>query len=219
MPSAWRSPSAICAALRQRARRPQDLCARQRRRPDGRHQPGSHRAGRPSQAQQADRAVRRQRHHHRRRRCRCPTSIDQVKRFEAAGWNAEPHRRPRSGGDRRRASTQRADVRQADDDRLQDHHRLRRADQGRHREGARLAARRRRDRRRAQEARLGLRRRSRFPADILDAWRAAGAARASRARRLGQAPRRAAEPTSAPSSSAASTRRPAGRRSTPSMRG
>ena len=62
-------------------------------------------------------------------------------------------------------------------------------------EGARLAARRRRDRGRAREARLDRTRRSRFPADILDAWRAAGAARASRRTRLGQAARGARRPS------------------------
>ena len=80
-------------------------------------------------------------------------SVDQVKRFEAAGWNAVADRRPRSGGDRR-GDREGADVRQADHDRLQDHHRLRRADQGRQVERARLAARRRRDHGRAREARL-----------------------------------------------------------------
>ena len=58
-------------------------------------------------------------------------SVDQVKRFEAAGWNAVAHRRPRS----RRRSPPRSRRRKTSDrpthDRLQDHHRLRRADQGR----------------------------------------------------------------------------------------
>ena len=66
-PSAWRWPSGMLErALRRRSRRSQDLCARLRRRPDGRHQPGGDRARRASEAQQADRAVRRQRHLHRR---------------------------------------------------------------------------------------------------------------------------------------------------------
>jgi transketolase len=58
-----------------------------RRRPDGRHQPGGDRARRPSEAQQADRAVRRQRHLHR----RADVAVDSgrpVARFKAAGWNA-----------------------------------------------------------------------------------------------------------------------------------
>ena len=45
-----------------RHRRSPHLRARLRRRPDGRHQPGGDRARRASQAQPADRAVRRQRH-------------------------------------------------------------------------------------------------------------------------------------------------------------
>ena len=52
--------------VRRRRRQSFDLCARLRRRPDGRHQPGGDRARRPSEAQQAHRAVRRQRHLHRR---------------------------------------------------------------------------------------------------------------------------------------------------------
>ena len=52
--------------LRRRYRRSHHLCARLRRRPDGRHQPGSDRARRPSAAQQAHRALRRQRHFDRR---------------------------------------------------------------------------------------------------------------------------------------------------------
>ena len=50
----------------------------------------------------------------------------------------------------------RPQVRPADADRRQDHDRLRRADQGRHQQGAWLAARRGGDRRRPQGARLGL---------------------------------------------------------------
>ena len=47
-------------------RRSHDLRARLRRRPDGRHQPGSDRARRPSEAEKADRALRRQWHFDRR---------------------------------------------------------------------------------------------------------------------------------------------------------
>ena len=64
--SAWRSPSGIWRPSSATSRRPPHLRARLRRRPDGRHQPGGDRARRPSEAQQADRAVRRQRHLHRR---------------------------------------------------------------------------------------------------------------------------------------------------------
>ena len=100
-------------------------------------------------------------------------SVDQVKRFESAGWAATPHRRPRSGGDRRRDRSGEK-IRPAVADRLPHHDRLRRADQGRHREGPRRAARRRRDRGGAAEARLDARRPSKFRAAILEQWRAAG---------------------------------------------
>ena len=53
--------------VRRRGGEPQDLRDRERRRPDGRHQPRGHRARRALEAQQVDRAVRRQRHFHRRR--------------------------------------------------------------------------------------------------------------------------------------------------------
>ena len=112
-------------------------------------------------------------------------SGDQVARFEAAGWNASAHRRPRPGRDRR-GDRGGAEERPADADRLQDDHRLRRADQGRHVVGARLAARRRGDRRRAQGARLGLCRPSRCrptsatPGAIAGLQGAASAARTGR---------------------------------------
>ena len=100
-------------------------------------------------------------------------SVDQVKRFEAAGWNAsridghDPDAIARAlrGG---------ADIRQADDDRVPHHHRLRRADQGRHGGLARLAARRRRDQGRAREARLEFAGRSRCRPTSCNSWRAAG---------------------------------------------
>ena len=60
---------------------------------------------------------------------------------------------------RRRSPTPSKRARHSDKpthDRLQDDHRLRRADQGRHQQGARLAARRRGDRRRPQVLQLGL---------------------------------------------------------------
>ena len=80
-------------------------------------------------------------------------SVDQVKRFEAAGWAAmriDGHDPQAIAA----AIAQGEDVRSADHDRLQDHDRLRRADQGRQGERARFAARRRRDQGRAREARL-----------------------------------------------------------------
>ena len=76
-------------------------------------------------------------------------SVDQVKRFEAAGWAAsriDGHDPAAIAAALEKAQS----VRQAGADRLQDHHRLRRADQGRQGVVARLAARRRRDQRRAR---------------------------------------------------------------------
>ena len=63
-------------------------------------------------------------------------SVDQVKRFKSAGWAAERHRRRGFRCDHGRDHP-RATIQQAIDDRLQDHHRLRRTDQGRHQQGAR----------------------------------------------------------------------------------
>ena len=57
---------------RRRHRRSLHLCDRRRRLPDGGHQPRGDLACRAPQAQQADRAVRRQCHFHRRRRRRLP---------------------------------------------------------------------------------------------------------------------------------------------------
>ncbi len=119
-------------------------------------------------------------------------SVDQVKRFEAAGWNASRI----DGHDPQAIAAAIANARKSDrptHDRLQDHDRLRRADQGRQGKLARLAARRRRDQGRAREARLEHRRRSKSPADILDAWRAAGQRSKVDAQGVGPAPRRAAD--------------------------
>ncbi len=89
-------------------------------------------------------------------------SVDQVKRFEAAGWNASARRRPRSAGDRG-CDRKGEDIRQADHDRLQDHDRLWRADQGRQGIVARLAARRQTRSRAHARSSSGAKRRSRFP--------------------------------------------------------
>ena len=62
-------------------------------------------------------------------------SGDQVARFAAAGWNTMQHRRAQPRRDRR-CHRGGAEERPADDDRLQDDHRLRLPDQGRHPEGA-----------------------------------------------------------------------------------
>ena len=80
-------------------------------------------------------------------------SVDQVKRFEAAGWAAT-----RVDGHDPEAIAQAIAEAQAVGaalaDRLPHHHRLWRSDQGRHREEPRLAARRRRDQGRARTAGL-----------------------------------------------------------------
>ena len=83
-------------------------------------------------------------------------NVDQVARFKAHGWNAEHDRRPRPEGDRRRHH-QGAVVRPPVDDRLQDHHWIRRADQGRHLEGPWRGARSGGTRRRQEGAGLELR--------------------------------------------------------------
>ncbi len=83
-------------------------------------------------------------------------NVDQVKRFEAAGWSAsriDGHDPAAIAAALEKAQERRP----AGADRLQDHHRLRRADQGRQSLRARLAARRRRDQRRARKTRLDLR--------------------------------------------------------------
>ena len=153
--------AALGGRIRRRRGRSQDLRARLRRRPDGRHQPGSHRARRSSQAQPADRAVRRQRHLHRRRavahRQRRSGQALRGRRLDRFA-----RRRPRSRSDCRRARES-AIVRPAGHDRLQDHHRLRRADQGRQGLLARFAARApTRSKARARSS-AGTTRRSKFP--------------------------------------------------------
>ena len=102
----------------------------------------------------------------------------------------DAHRRPRSGGDRRRDRSGEK-IRPAVADRLPHHHRLRRAEQGRHRKGSRLAARRRGDRGGAAKARLDRAAiRNSVPTSSRQ-WRAAGDARPAAAAGLGAAPRRA----------------------------
>ena len=72
----------------------------------------------------------------------------------------DAHRRPRSRRHRGRARAARRQSDRPIADRLPHHHRLRRADQSRHREEPRLAARRRRNQGRARKARLDRARRS-----------------------------------------------------------
>ena len=112
-------------------------------------------ARRPPGARQAHRAVRRQRHLHRRpdepRGVGRPADALPRRRLEH-----RDRRRSRSEGDRRGARRRPRRCFEALADRLQDHDRLRRADQGRQGLHPRRAARRGGDQRRAREARLGL---------------------------------------------------------------
>ena len=150
-PSAWRSPSACsppASATTSSTTTP--MCIASRRRPDGGHQPRGDLDRRPSEAQQADRASSTTTASRSTGRCRSPNSADQVARFEAAGWNASRIDGHDPGRDRR-GDRGGAEERPADADRLPDHHRLRRADQGRH--GVRRTARRSAPRRSPARAR------------------------------------------------------------------
>ena len=95
-------------------------------------------------------------------------SVDQVKRFKSAGWQAELI----DGQDQQAiaaAITRAQEIQQAVADRVQDHDRLRRADQGRHQQGPWRSARRRRTQGRQGKTRhfagavLGARRRPEEP--------------------------------------------------------
>ena len=161
------------AALRRRPGRPLHLCAGRRRLPDGRHfsQEAIALAGHlklnklivfwDNNNITIDGPV------------SLADNTDQVARFQAVRLERQPHRRPRPGSHRLRHRSG-PPVRQADDDRLQDDHRLRRADQG--------TAPTRRTARRSAPTRSPARASSstgisppfEIPADILDAWRAAG---------------------------------------------
>ena len=138
-----------------RYRRSLHLRDRRRRLPDGRRRPGSHHPGRSSRARPPDRAVRQQQHLDRRTDVagdlRRPSQALRRRRLACPGG-----RRLRPGRRDARHPQGAEGHRQAVDDRLQDHHRLRRADQGRHRGRARLAARQGRDRGRPPESRLAL---------------------------------------------------------------
>ena len=81
-------------------------------------------------------------------------SDDQIERFRRPHWHAAPRRRSRPGGGRPGHRECAAVTDKPVADRLPHRDRLWRADQGGHRRGAWLAARRGRDRRRAREARL-----------------------------------------------------------------
>ena len=113
-------------------------------------------------------------------------STDQAQRFAASGWNTiaiDGHDPEAIAA----AIEDGAGLRPADADRGAHHDRLRRADQGRHQQGARLAARRRGDRRRPQGAELADMPPFEVPADILSGLAAGRAALGRRARFLGEA--------------------------------
>ena len=147
---------------------------------------------------QTDRALRRQRHHHRRRavahQLGRPDQALRSRRLERLA-----HRRPRSGRHRRGAGAG-ARLRQTGADRLQDHHRLWRARQGRQGILARLALGRRRDQGRARQARLAaraVRRARRYPCRLAPGRRALQSARMPNGR--------SASPRSMPQSAANSS--------------
>ena len=99
--------------VRQEDRPSPHLCARLRRRPDGGRVAGSDRAGRALEAQQDDRAVRRQRHLDRRsdldRRFRRPGEALQVRRL-GGRTDRRPGPEGDRGGDHPRAKIQQADA-------------------------------------------------------------------------------------------------------------
>ncbi len=142
----------LAAEFGERDRRSPHLRHRQRWRPDGRGQPRGGLARRPSRPQQADRVLRRQFDFDRR-----PDRAGVLRRPAAAVpgvWlGGRTDRRPRSRGDRRGypAGTEQ---RSSEPHCLPHDDRLWGADQGRNRRGAWLAARRRRDRRRAPAPRV-----------------------------------------------------------------
>ena len=175
-----------------RDRRPSHVRVRRRRLPDGRHLARSVLARRHAGPRQADRVLRRQRHLDRRRDARL------VHRRHAASASrptagtssptstatTSPRSTPRFARAQAVADTPDADL-------LQDDHRQRRADQGRHRGRARRGARRQGSRGDARSARLDARRRSRFPRTSMPAWSARDAARARRATGTSASPRTA----------------------------
>ena len=112
-----------------------------------------------------------------------------------------PHRRARPQGDPRR-DPRGAEIRPADDDRLQDDDRLRPADPRGNPEGAQRRARGHRDRRRAQGAGLALRA-VRHPRRHSGRVARGRAARHGEARGMAKRARGARRPSSAPSSSGA----------------
>ena len=146
-------------------------------------------------------------------RPRFPTRSTRSRRFRSAGWNAEPHRRPRPRRSVQREFRSRRAADRPTHDRLQDDDRLRLADRPgtskAHGEalGADEVAGAR------GESQLALSRRSSIPDDILLAWRRRGQARRADARRWRRALAEL-DPARARRVRAPHPRRPAARTST-----
>ena len=168
---AGRAPSA--RPVRRGSGRPPHLRDRERRRPDGGHQPRGVLARRPSAPRPADRAVRRQPHLDRRLDRARPVRqhAQAVRGLRLAGRARSTATIPRRSSGRSGRGPGRGP---AEPDRLPHHDRLRRADQGRHRRDPRLAARRRRGGGGAPRSSAGRIRRSRSRRDLLAAWRGFG---------------------------------------------
>ena len=175
------SPSACMQRpLRRRARRSPHLCDRRRRLPDGGHQPRGDRPRRASEARPADRALGRQRHHHRRH----DVAVDLDRSVEALrGRRAGPC--AASTATIRKRSTRAIAKAQAVDkpvaDRLQDHHRLWRAEQAGQRRRPWRASAARRDRGRRGRSSAGRTPASRFRTTSSRPGASAGAAGQRRA--------------------------------------
>ena len=118
-----------------RRRRSPHLCHRLRRRFDGRREPGGDRHRRPPQALEADRLLGQQRDLDRRADPGPRRQHRPGRPLPVGGLEFGPHRRPRPQGDPRR-DPRGAELRPADDDRLQDDDRLWPADPRGNPEGA-----------------------------------------------------------------------------------
>ena len=139
--------------LWRRHRQPLHLLRGGRRLPDGGHQPRGDLPCRPPQARPAHRAVRRQPDLD--RRSDQPCRLRRPDRaLQGLGLAYGPRQRPRSGSRRLGHRECAGRHRPAIADRLPHHHRLWRAEQGRHRRDPRFAARRGGDQGRAREAAL-----------------------------------------------------------------
>ncbi len=142
---------------RLRRRRSSDVGVPRRRLPDGRSFARGLLAGRHAQARQADRVLRRQRHFDRRRGARL-VHRRHAEALRGVRLARRPQcRRPRSAGGRGRNRRGQGAHGSSHADLLQDHHRLRCAEQAGHRSDARRCAGRGRSRRGPPPARLAVR--------------------------------------------------------------